>query len=256
MKEHRKKIARVDMNRVFHALVRRLWVVVIAAILCGAVILGVTCLFVTPEYEADALFYVANSSLSISSTTLSLSSSDLTAAQSLVQTYIVILNSRSTLEAVISAGELDYSPEELSEMIHAGAVNETEIFQVTVTSTDPQEARYIANAIAVVLPEKISSIVEGSSVFVVDYAVDPTEHSSPNYWSSAFLGMLAGFVLSVLIIVLAEINNRTIRSENYLSQTYPDVPLLAVIPDAHSTEGGYYRAYRHRKDGEKGGARR
>ena len=52
-------------------------------------------------YTASALMYVNNNSLSVGSTKVSLSYSDLTAAKSLVDTYVVILNARTTLNEVI-----------------------------------------------------------------------------------------------------------------------------------------------------------
>ena len=91
-----------------------------------------------------------------------ISNSELSAAQSLVDTYVVILNSRTTLDQVRAAARVTYTDRELQKMIQAQAVNSTEVFEVTVTSEDPQEAQKIANTIAQVLPSRISSVVEGS----------------------------------------------------------------------------------------------
>ncbi len=55
--------------------------------------------------------------------------------------------------------------------------------------------------------------------------------------------MLLGLVLSAAAVILAGMFDDNIRSEDYLAQAYPEIPLLAVIPDMvggkHS--GGYYR---------------
>ena len=64
------------------------------------------------------MMYVNNSSISVGSTQVNLN--DLTAAQSLVNTYIVILNTRGTLEEVIDQAGLSYDYETLSGMISAG----------------------------------------------------------------------------------------------------------------------------------------
>ena len=106
--------------------------------------------------------YVNNSSISVGSTQVNLS--DLTAAQSLVETYMVILKTRGTLEEVIKEANLPYDYEQLSGMIEAGAVNSTEVFSISVTSASPEEAEKIANTIAELLPNRIADIVEGSSV--------------------------------------------------------------------------------------------
>ncbi|MCD8326350.1 MAG: hypothetical protein LUC90_06610 [Lachnospiraceae bacterium] len=74
-----------------------------------------------------------NSALSTSGIKSALSSADLTASQGLVDTYIVILKSRTTLEAVIEESGVDYTYSELYDMIDASSVNSTEVFRITVT---------------------------------------------------------------------------------------------------------------------------
>lgn len=68
---------------------------------------------IVPLYESKAMMYVNNSSLSLGNTSFSISSGELSAAQSLVETYIVILKSRLTLNAVIEKADLPYTYEEL-----------------------------------------------------------------------------------------------------------------------------------------------
>lgn len=226
-----KTMAKVDLKRFLYALRKRWWVVLLSTLLCAALVLSVAHFFVAPKYEASTMLYVNNTSLSIGSTSFSISDSALNAAQNLVKTYLVILNSRTTLETVIRAADLPYSYETLVNMLHSESVNGTEIFRVTVTSTNPEEAMRIANAIAVVLPGKIASVVDGSSVKVVDYAVMPAAQASPNYFSCGILGIAAGAFLGLMLLVFAELLNDSIRSEGDLERLYPQVPLLTVVPE-------------------------
>lgn len=243
-----KKTKSAELKRLAQALWRRGWVVAIVAILCCALLLGATVFFITPKYEATTMLYVNNTAFSVGSASFSISDSALTAAQNLVKTYVVILLSRSTMERVIELAAVPYTYEEISDMVTAHSVNGTEIFEVVVTSADPVEAERIANTIAVVLPGQIAGIVDGSSVRVVDYAVVPERPASPSYALMAFLGFAAGLLLGVLILVFAELSNNTVRSEDYLTDTYPKVPLLAVIPDIEDrSKSHYYRDYRQTK---------
>jgi len=121
-----------------------------------------------------------------------------------------------------------------------------------VTSSDPQEAENIASAIAYILPKRISSIIEGTSAKVVDAAVLPSKPSSPNYTINVILGFALGLVVSAGIIVLRQLFDVTIRSEEDITQMFKH-PVLAAVPDmsAH-TKGGYYYAYnRDGKDKKK-----
>ena len=79
--------------------------------------------------------------------------------------------------------------------------NSTEIFEVVVTSPSPKEAEEIANAIAYILPKRISSIIEGSSAEVVDYAVVAARPSSPNYVTNVLLGFFLGLLSALPVNV-------------------------------------------------------
>lgn len=193
--------------------------------------------------------YVNNSSVSLGNASFSISNSELSAAQSLVDTYIIILNSRTTLDAVIEEAKLRYSYSELKGMLKAEAVNDTEVFSVKITNKNPAEAEQIANIITKVLPQKIADVVDGSSVRIVDYAVVPSSKASPNITIYTAIGFLIGFLLMCLIITIREMTNTLIHNEDYLLETY-DIPVLAVIPDLTNTRSNSSRYYSYSKDTE------
>ena len=224
----------IDLSALLYAVWKRIWLVVGAVLLGAAMAFSYAAFFVTPLYQARAMMYVNNSSISVGNTSLSISSGELSAAQSLVKTYIVIMESRQNLNAVIEQAQLPYTYEELVEMISAFPVNDTEVFEIVVTSQDPAEAERIANTIAQILPEKISEIVEGSSVKIVDYAIVPAYPVSPSVTAYTLVGFLLAGAVSVGLIIILELLSDSIRSEEYLMQTY-DLPVLAVIPAMQKT---------------------
>ena len=235
------------------ALVKVLWsralVLVLTALITGAATFAVTAFLIKPKYEATAAMYVNNSSFSFGSTSFSISSSELTASNSLVATYIFILESRTTLEDVIAAADLPYSYEQLSKMITTEAVTGTAVFNVTVESESPVEAELIANTIAKLLPDRIAEIVDGSSVRIVDYAIVPAHRSSPSFVKNTALGVLMGLFLSAAVVtvqyIVNEQTNDVITSADDLKALYPDIPVLALIPDMRLSEkkGYYYSSY-------------
>lgn len=218
----------IDIMQMLNALWKRLWIIAISAVAGGILVLGYTFFFVTPLYQSSAMLYVNNSSLDVGSTKIDLS--DLTAAKGLVDTYAVILNSRGTLEQVIARTGVDYTYEQLKSMISTQTVNETEVFEVTVTSEDPVEAELIANCIVEVLPKRIDTILDGSAVKIVDYAIVPEARVSPSYKKNTLLGVFIGAVICCIIIIIREMLDTTVHSEDYLLKQYPNVPLLAVVP--------------------------
>lgn len=254
--DNRKEDDEIDLLKLFQALWRRAWAIVLAAVICGGIFLGGTLVFIKPLYKSQALMYVNNSNISVGNTKISISQADLSAAQSLVDTYIVILKTRSTLNEVIAESGVSYTYEQLKEMITAASVNSTEIFSIEVTSTDPKEAEVLANTIARILPEKISSVVDGSSVRIVDYAVVPAHKDSPDLKKNTLIGVLLGGLFACGLIVLLELLDDQIRDSDYLLETY-DIPVLAVIPDLLTEQDdGYYRYYQKPGNSEKGRSKR
>lgn len=237
----------IDLLKLARALWRRAWAIMLAAVIFGGAALAYTAIFVTPLYKAEALMYVNSSDISVGGAKLSISQGELTAAQSLIKTYAVILTSRTTLNDVIEQSGVSYTYEELKDMISAQSVNSTEVFSITVTSPSPREAEMLANTIARILPEKIAAIVEGSSARIVDYAVEPARKASPSLSKNTLIGAMVGFVLACGIIVIMELTDEQIHDSDYLIQTY-DIPVLAVIPDllSSTSTNDYYQSAEQR----------
>lgn len=237
----------IDILQLAKALLGKWWIIAISAILCAAVFLAYSIFFIVPSYSSSVLFYVNNTSISLGSASVSISNGDLTAAKTLVDTYCVILKTRLTLEEVsdsLTEKGLDYSYEKLDKIISHNTVNNTEIFRVTVQDPDPKNACTIANTIAQILPQKISDVVDGSSVKVVDYAVVPTVRTSPSYSKNTAIGFIIGALAACVCIAVTYLVNDTIDTEEWLLNTFKDeIPLLSVIPDNELSGGRKYKKY-------------
>jgi Capsular polysaccharide biosynthesis protein len=234
-------------------LIRVFWskalVIILVALLAASAAFGITFFFITPTYEATASFYINNSSISIGSASYSISSGELSASNSLVQTYIYILKSRTTLEDVLDQCGAPYTYIALEKMLSTESVQNTAAFSVTVKSKSPTEAELIANTIASVLPARITEIVDGSNARIIDYAIVPTSRSGPSYAKNTAIGLLAGAFLAMLVIftkyMIAQQNDVVIHSADELRSIYPDITVLALIPDMRLSEkkGYYYSSY-------------
>jgi capsular polysaccharide biosynthesis protein len=220
----------IDLMNIVKSLWKKAWAILLISVICGGLAFGYTALFVKPMYSSSALLYVNNRSISLPSTGVSISAGELSAAQSLVDTYIGILRTRTTMERVIEETGTTHSYGSLLRMISTSAVTGTEIFRVTVTCEDPYEAEKIANGITAVLPERIENIVEGTSMKVVDEAIVNTSKVSPNNTTNTIVGVLIGFVLSCALFTIITLMDDTIRDEDHIVQTY-DTPILAKIPN-------------------------
>lgn len=228
----------IDLQQLFGALLSKAWLIGLVSVICAVATFLGTLFFITPKYQSAAMFYVNNNSMSLGDVASSITSSDITASRGLVKSYIVILNTRETLNDVIDYAELDRTYTEVKNMISAEAVDATEIFRVVVTSPDPKEAETIANAIAYILPKRITSIIDGTSAKVVEAAVQSARPSSPSYPKNTIIGLLLGMILSGGIVILKTLMDTTIRREEDILQSCK-YPILAAVPDMEAPGKGH-----------------
>lgn len=222
----------IDFLDVLKALGKRLWIIVLSGALIGALMLMYTVLFVTPLYQASVTLYINNKSAIGGS---GVSSSDLAVALQLVETYTNIVRSDRVVDKVIDASGVELTTKQVKSMISAASVGETEIFEVTVTSPDPELSVKLANTIAEVAPAEIKGIIEGSSAKVIDYAKLPNGRSSPSYTKNTVLGTVIGAVLAALVIAILHLLDTRIKKEEDLISIEASftgaIPVLGAIPE-------------------------
>lgn len=227
----------IDFFALLGEVARRWWLILLITAVAAVLMFGYTRFVVTPQYTSRVSFYVNNGQRTDDK---KISSSDIVASQSLVETYIVILKYGATLDEVIYDANLSCTPSQLSEKISCAAINDTEVFQVSVTDPDPEVATRIARSIARILPAKVAEVIEGSTVRIVHEANVPTHPSSPNLKKNLMLAAAAGLMLSVIYVVLRYLLDDRIREASRFITEHYDYPVLAVIPDLMTDTGDSY----------------
>lgn len=240
-------ILSIDIFEVLRALLRGWWIILIVTLIGAFGYRTYAKYKFTPLYSSSILLFVNNSSLDVGTKTISISTSDMNASSNLIGLYEGILNNKTTLDRVVEKCNLTESWGQVSGMISTSQVNETPIMRVTITCDDPVKACTIAKAIAVVLPERVSEIIDGSSMRIVDDAVVNDWAISPNLSRYFKIGAIAGFALACLAIFLMVVFDNTIHSEEYLTNMY-NVPMLASIPElSNSVNEKYTKKYKNGK---------
>lgn len=225
----------LNIQQLFYAVLNKIWLVVIASLLGGIVMYVYTSQFVTPMYSASVTMYVNNSSKVNGDDVVNyITSSDLATSERLVTTYVSILKSNTVMEKVSeevrNATGIDVPAARIRGAMSAAAVSETEVFTVRISHSDPKMAAEIANTIALVAPDEIGEIVEGSSTKVIDFAKVPSTPVSPNISQKTMLGVAVGAMLAIALVGLGELLDVRVRGEEDLANM-SDAPVLGVIPD-------------------------
>ena len=217
----------IDIQAIFLMLWRKLGLIFIVVITftSGAFLLTRYC--ITPQYTANVVFFI---NISSDSNNLgSLTYSDLTVSRSLVGTYTSIMQTRRIFDRVRSETGYAISHAEFLEMMNTKAINNTEVFSLTITHADPEIAARVANAFATVALDELDENIDGSQLKIIDYAIVPNQPSSPNIAKNTVYGGFAGFIAVAAVLILIELFNPRIKTEKDI-KIVTNLPFLGTVP--------------------------
>lgn len=214
-------------------LMKRIWFIVGVAVIATLLAFVATKLLITPKYQATGTMYIKGEETNISV-------NEVLQSQKLVNSYVEVLKSRTAAKKVLAATGLDYTEDEIREMIGMSASNETEVMVIKVTCTEPGDAIIIANALMDIAPEYLDDIIKVGNASVIDPAEEAVL-ASPSVIKNTLLGFLIGLIVACGIVLTLFFLDQSIKGEEDFTETYK-LPLLGVVPDfEQSTKGGYYR---------------
>ncbi len=223
----------VDLIRVVQIIWKRIWILLLAALVMGTAAFAYTSILVTPLYRSDFTAYVNNRMQTeiVSGT----STSDLNASIGLSYLYGEIVESRAVLTDAAEKCGLTYSYSQLAQMVNTTISEKAALISVTVTAPDPVLAAEFAAAIADVAPEHVARVVDGSSMRIVDNPVQSSAPSSPNTVKTAILAGLIGFVVAIAAVVVLELLYDRVQDNEDLESRY-GIVVVGRIPDAGQLE--------------------
>ena len=214
----------IDVLELFHVLLNKFWIILLAGIIAGLAFIGGTILFITPQYESTTKMYVLSKQ-----DNNTLTQQDMQTSLSLTKDYAELIKSRTVTEGVIAQLNLDLTHEELLKKMAVDSATDTRILSITVTDADPYEACKIANAIRDVAANHIKNVMDIDAVNVVETANIPDQQSSPIISKNGIIGVLLGVLLSVAIILIAYISNDTVKTQEDVEK-YLGLSVLGTIP--------------------------
>lgn len=175
-----------------------------------------------PLYKATSTFVISiNQAVSYSSDYYN----NATASQ-MSKTFPYILNS-GVLQTVVAR---DLGLEEISEVITAEAMDDTNLFELSVTGNDAQRAYDVLQSVIVNYPSVAEFVIGDTQLYVLDESGVPEEPVNPaDYMSDAKKGALLGVIISVGILAFYAVLRNTIRREEELKQ-FLNVRCLGSIP--------------------------
>lgn len=108
------------------------------------------------------------------------------------------------------------SASELASAVSVTTTTSSQVFTLSATAETPAKAQAIANAVAKEFKEQIPKIMDVNNVTIVAEAPKGTK-SYPKVKMITMVGVLAGLVISLLIIIIKDLSDTTVREDSFMT---------------------------------------
>lgn len=108
------------------------------------------------------------------------------------------------------------SASELASAVSVTTTTSSQVFTLSATAETPAKAQAIANAVAKEFKEQIPKIMDVNNVTIVAQAPKGTK-SFPKVSLITAIGVLAGLVISLLIIIIKDLSDTTVRDDSFMT---------------------------------------
>lgn len=108
------------------------------------------------------------------------------------------------------------SASELASAVSVTTTASSQVFTLSATAETPAKAQAIANAVAKEFKEQIPKIMDVNNVTIVAEASKGTK-SFPKVSMFTAIGVLAGLVISLLIIIIKDLSDTTVREDSFMT---------------------------------------
>ena len=217
---------------------------ILGAFIIGALVAGlVTYFLITPKFTATSTMYMVSSS---NDSVVDLS--DLNIGTTLSEDYIELIKTRPIVEGVAEELKLDYTYEQMMSMLNISVVTNTRIIKISATSPDKEEARDIANAIAIKAETELPKLMDAPKPNIAEKAIIPEAKSSPSLSKNTLIGGLLLMLLVLAVLTVIYLMDDTIKSADDVEKNFGVMP-LTTIPEGkiEGLRSGKTEARRRRK---------
>jgi capsular exopolysaccharide synthesis family protein len=236
----------VSLRDLLRVLWRRLWVIVLAAIVLAGSAVGFDFLR-TPVYEASIKILIGQEQNGEAVGNLG---SDIAGLQDLTQTMTEAVPTRPIAEEVIRRLDLQESPEEFLANLNVEQIAQTQFMEVSYTAPSPEEAQQIANTVGEVFSEQVSEVSANANAItatVWERAALSDSPASPKPVRDGILALILGGMIGTgLAFLLEQLDDRWRSPEE--AEQVSGVPTFGIIPEFRALKSDKKRRSQRRTD--------
>lgn len=217
----------IDLMELIYVMLRKWWMILVAALLGATIAVGVTKFVITPMYQSQAMIYVLTKTTSVTSMV------DLQIGDAITEDFKIIATSKPVIDMAIEEIEktqdVTFTRKEILDMLTVTNITDTRILNIEALSDDPEYACWVANAVADATATRMKEIMQSDPPTTVERAEVENIPVSPSLLKNAALGFLLGAILVCGILVVQFILDDTLKNEDDI-QKYIGAATLGMIP--------------------------
>ena len=214
----------IDLVWIFRALLKKLWLILLAAIVSACAMAGYAYFRTQPTYTSTSTMLVLTKETTLTSL------ADLQIGSQLTKDYTILITSRPVLEEVIDELDLKMGYKQLKGLISISNPEDTRILTISVTTNNAKQAKKIVDTLAKVSAEFVHEKMEVAPPKIIEEGEVGVFKVGPVVTKKAMIGFLLGALLVCALIVVLELMNDSIQSEEDVEK-YLELPVLASVPE-------------------------
>lgn len=209
---------------------RRWWIVALCMVIGGSSLYLVSYYLSKPVYNTVGTLYVSNVNKSTAPTNSDdISLTEIVTSQELLKSAVEVLSTEKFYTRVKEVSKVNYAPSTIKNMVTMSARNETEVLEISVSSSSPKNSYIILETIIALSKEEIEMVIEGGTIKVLDHAKYSENYLPRNIGRNSLLGAIAGIIIAFGIIIIIEMFDTRIKSSKDLTDGYKFY-ILGEIP--------------------------
>ncbi|AEV95492.1 YveK family protein [Pediococcus claussenii] len=207
----------ISIGQVLSTLRRHIGLIAASTVIVTLLSVLVTFFIMTPKYSATTEILVNRK---LPAEMQGAQFQQVQADVQMISTYKDIIMSPAVLRDVDSslAGQAGYPGENgMKKAISISSQQNSQVFSITAKSTNPEMAAKIANKTASVFKNKIGKIMSVNNVSMVSKAQADDQPVSPRTKLNLVAGLILGLLIGFGLAFLRELSDRTVTSEEFLT---------------------------------------
>lgn len=207
----------ISLKELYQILKKHFFTIVTAILIGTVVSVMVMIFFVTPKYSSEAQLLVNQQGDANQST---IQNNEIQANIQLINTYSDILTGHSVLKQVNENLNNMYSVSTLNNAVSVNQSQNSQAFNVSVVMETAEEAQMILNEIINVFETTVQEVYKNNvtSIYVLSPASYNSNRVSPSLTMHILLGAMLGLVFSLLIVLIIELMDTTVKDEEFITQ--------------------------------------